>query len=77
MKHNVMKRVMALAAVVAVSALGFASTAHAAPGGGSTAIDASELGNITPGTTGSITIHKYEEIGNTTKLSVNGTSTIP
>lgn len=77
MKHNVMKRVMALAAVVAVSALGFASTAHAAPGGGSTAIDASELGNITPGTTGSITIHKYEETGNTTKLSVNGTSTIP
>lgn len=77
MKHNVMKRVMALAAVVAVSALGFASTAHAAPGGGSTAIDASELGNITPGTTGSITIHKYEEIGNTTKLSVSGTSAIP
>lgn len=77
MKHNVMKRVMALAAVVAVSALGFAGTAHAAPGGGSTAIDASELGNITPGTTGSITIHKYEETGNKTELSVSGTSTIP
>lgn len=78
MKHNVMKRVMALAAAVAVSALGFAGAAHAAPGDGNPAdIDASALGNIVKDATGSITIHKYEETGNKTKFSVSGTSTIP
>lgn len=75
MTHTIFRRIMAFAGALAVSVMAVTGVANAVDAADS--LPASELGNIKADTVGSLTIHKYKEAGNTSKLSVSGTSKLP